>query len=62
VRRAGFLAGCGIEPGGNSPGRPDFELRRTEIRGTDSLLRFALAVWLGDSLRDRRANGRRRGG
>ena len=27
-----------------------YELRRLEVRGTDSLLRFALTVWLGDTL------------
>jgi hypothetical protein len=32
----------------NSPVTPDFELRRTEVRGTDSFVRFALALWLGD--------------
>jgi peptidoglycan/xylan/chitin deacetylase (PgdA/CDA1 family) len=54
ARATGFWGACGIEPGLNSPGRSDFDLRRTEIRGSDSLLRFALAVWLGDGLRERR--------
>ena len=61
VGQAGYLAGCGIEAGGNSPARPDVALRRTEVWGTDSLLRFALAVCLGDSLGDRRWIGRHGG-
>jgi len=61
VREAGFWGACGIEPGLNGPGRSEFDLRRTEIRGTDSLLRFALAVWLGDGLRGRGAAAPKRG-
>ena len=38
---------CGIEEGRNSPGTPQFALRRCEIHGTDSLLRFALTLALG---------------
>jgi peptidoglycan/xylan/chitin deacetylase (PgdA/CDA1 family)/GT2 family glycosyltransferase len=53
AEQAGFDAACGIEPGGNSLGTPSYALHRTEIYGTDSLLRFALAVWLGDAFRGR---------
>jgi glycosyltransferase involved in cell wall biosynthesis len=53
VQAAGFRAACGIYPGGNGAGTPAYALRRTEIYGTDSLLRFALAVQLGDALRPR---------
>jgi peptidoglycan/xylan/chitin deacetylase (PgdA/CDA1 family)/GT2 family glycosyltransferase len=48
VREAGFEAACTITPGPNWPATDPFELRRVEVRGTDSLLRFALTVWLGD--------------
>ena len=47
VEAAGFLSACGIEEGRNSPGTPAFALRRCEIHGTDSLLRFALTLALG---------------
>jgi peptidoglycan/xylan/chitin deacetylase (PgdA/CDA1 family) len=47
VERAGFLSACGIEEGRNSPGTPSYALRRCEIHGTDSLLRFALTLAFG---------------
>jgi glycosyltransferase involved in cell wall biosynthesis/peptidoglycan/xylan/chitin deacetylase (PgdA/CDA1 family) len=47
VEEAGFASACGIEEGRNSPGTPAFALRRVEIHGTDSLLRFALTLALG---------------
>jgi peptidoglycan/xylan/chitin deacetylase (PgdA/CDA1 family) len=47
VRQAGFAGAVGIREGLNGPATSPFSLRRTEIRGTDSLLRFALALWLG---------------
>lgn len=47
VEAAGYAAGCGIDPGFNDAATPLFRLRRTEILGTCSLLRFALALWLG---------------
>jgi peptidoglycan/xylan/chitin deacetylase (PgdA/CDA1 family)/GT2 family glycosyltransferase len=55
VRRAGFLAACGISPGRSRPASDLYALQRLEIRGTDSLLRFALTLWFGDmrSLRRR---------
>jgi len=48
VEQVGYSGACTTRAGLNSPSTPKFELRRTEVRGTDSLLRFALAVWLGD--------------
>jgi peptidoglycan/xylan/chitin deacetylase (PgdA/CDA1 family)/GT2 family glycosyltransferase len=57
VEAAGFVAACGIEPGRNRPNCEPFALRRLEVRGTDSLLRFALTLWLGDTRAFRR--GRR---
>jgi glycosyltransferase involved in cell wall biosynthesis/peptidoglycan/xylan/chitin deacetylase (PgdA/CDA1 family) len=47
VEQAGFASACSIEEGRNSPGTPAFVLRRVEIHGTDSLLRFALTLALG---------------
>ncbi len=48
VEQAGFWGACSTRAGLNSAATPDFELRRTEVRGTDSLMRFILALWLGD--------------
>ncbi len=48
VRDAGFLAACGVDSGRNRPTCDLFALRRFEVHGTDSLLRFALTLWLGD--------------
>ena len=47
VERAGFAGACCSEPGANGLGAPAYALRRIEVRGTDSLADFALAVWLG---------------
>jgi peptidoglycan/xylan/chitin deacetylase (PgdA/CDA1 family) len=47
VERAGFLGACCSYSGVNDPATPLYALRRTEIHGTDSLARFALALWLG---------------
>jgi peptidoglycan/xylan/chitin deacetylase (PgdA/CDA1 family) len=44
---AGFTGACCSRSGVNDPVVPDYLLRRVEVRGTDSLLRFALAVWQG---------------
>jgi peptidoglycan/xylan/chitin deacetylase (PgdA/CDA1 family) len=49
VGRTGFEAACGTREGLNTPATPTFALRRAEIRGTDSLFRFALALWLGET-------------
>jgi peptidoglycan/xylan/chitin deacetylase (PgdA/CDA1 family)/GT2 family glycosyltransferase len=48
VREAGFVAACGITHGPNQPATDSYELRRYEVYGTDSLVRFALMIWLGD--------------
>ena len=48
VEQAGYSGACTTRAGMNSPATPAFELRRTEVRGTDSFMRFALALWLGD--------------
>jgi len=47
VARAGYSAACGIEFGLNDPATPLLQLRRIEIRGNDSMFRFALALWTG---------------
>jgi peptidoglycan/xylan/chitin deacetylase (PgdA/CDA1 family) len=49
VANSGFLGACTIEAGRNRPAIDDFSLRRVEIFGHDSLLRFALTVWLGSA-------------
>ena len=49
AEEAGFQASCSIEPGFNTPATPLHALRRIDIFGTDSLLRFILALWLGDA-------------
>jgi glycosyltransferase involved in cell wall biosynthesis/peptidoglycan/xylan/chitin deacetylase (PgdA/CDA1 family) len=49
VRQAGFAGACTIETGLNTLITSPFALRRTEIQGTDSLLRFVLALWTGDA-------------
>jgi len=53
VQRAGFHAACCSRSGVNDPATPHFELRRVEVRGTDSLLRFAFMVWSGRRVRRR---------
>ena len=50
VEQAGFLGACSVRTGMNSPATPESELRRTEVYGTDSILRFVLSLWLGDDL------------
>jgi peptidoglycan/xylan/chitin deacetylase (PgdA/CDA1 family) len=51
VARAGYLAACGIDPGRNRPSCDPYALKRFEVRGTDSLLRFAVTLWLGEMRR-----------
>jgi peptidoglycan/xylan/chitin deacetylase (PgdA/CDA1 family)/GT2 family glycosyltransferase len=51
VEQAGYLAACGIEPGRNQPSCDLYALKRFEVRGTDSLLRFATTLWLGETRR-----------
>jgi peptidoglycan/xylan/chitin deacetylase (PgdA/CDA1 family)/glycosyltransferase involved in cell wall biosynthesis len=57
VVKAGYLAACGISPGRNRPAGDLYALHRLEVRGTDSLLRFGVTLWLGDT---RSFFGRRR--
>lgn len=47
ARRCGYLCACTSVPGPNDADTPLFALRRTEIRGTDSLLSFILATYFG---------------
>ncbi len=49
VEEAGFAASCSVESGTNVPATPLYALRRVEIWGTDSILHFALSLWLGDA-------------
>ncbi len=49
VRHAGYAAACTIDTGLNTLTTSPWSLRRTEIQGTDSLLRFVLALWTGDA-------------
>ena len=53
VVEAGYLAACGIDPGRNRPACDLYDLKRLEIRGTDSLFRFAATLWLGGRRRRR---------
>jgi peptidoglycan/xylan/chitin deacetylase (PgdA/CDA1 family)/glycosyltransferase involved in cell wall biosynthesis len=55
ARDAGFTLAFGVEPGTNRAAMPPLALRRIEIHGTDSLLRFALTLWLGAGVRRRGA-------
>jgi glycosyltransferase involved in cell wall biosynthesis len=47
VEEAGYLGGCGVESGVNSWSIPLTALRRLEVEGTWSLLRFLLTIRLG---------------
>jgi peptidoglycan/xylan/chitin deacetylase (PgdA/CDA1 family) len=49
VRRAGFGCAVSIRTGRNCAATPPYALRRVEIHGDDSFLRFLLAVVFGDS-------------
>jgi peptidoglycan/xylan/chitin deacetylase (PgdA/CDA1 family) len=44
VADAGFLAACTVQPGVNSTSTPPYELRRYEVRGDASLMRFARTI------------------
>ena len=44
---AGYWGSCGTQTGKNTPDTPLHNLRRTEIRGTDSLVAFAVKLWTG---------------
>jgi peptidoglycan/xylan/chitin deacetylase (PgdA/CDA1 family) len=47
VEEAGYLGACTTTTGLNTPANSRFTLRRTEIRGNFSLIRFLRAVWFG---------------
>lgn len=49
VRAAGFSSACTVSAGRNGPATPLHALRRTEVHGTDSRLRFALGLATGDT-------------
>lgn len=49
VRTAGFIGACSTVLGRNRPSADSYALRRVEVRGSDSLIRFALTLWLGDT-------------
>ena len=49
VRRAGFACALTVKAGRNGPATPPYKLRRAEVRGTDSRLRFWFAVRFGDA-------------
>ena len=48
VEQVGYSGACSTRAGMNSPATPESEMRRTEVRGTDSMARFVLGLWLGD--------------
>lgn len=49
ARRAGYASACTVRAGRSGPATPLYELRRTEVSGTDSFLRFILAITFGDA-------------
>lgn len=49
VRQAGFAAACTVDAGMNGPATTAMALHRTEIYGTDSVLRLCFALWFGDA-------------
>jgi len=48
AEQVGFEGACSTRIGLNTLASPNFELRRSEVRGTDSIARFVLGLWLGD--------------
>jgi peptidoglycan/xylan/chitin deacetylase (PgdA/CDA1 family) len=48
VGDAGFLAACTVRPGVNGTSTPPYELRRYEVRGDESLVRFARTTAVPD--------------
>jgi peptidoglycan/xylan/chitin deacetylase (PgdA/CDA1 family) len=50
VGRLGFRSAVGIQPGTNGPAVAALDLRRYEVHGTASLLRFVVDLWLGRPL------------
>lgn len=53
VEESGFDAACLARHGVNDPNTNRFALRRVEVEGGSSLLRFVLGLWLGDPRPDR---------
>jgi peptidoglycan/xylan/chitin deacetylase (PgdA/CDA1 family)/GT2 family glycosyltransferase len=51
VEEAGFIGACGIQSGRNTLMTPLFDLRRTELLGTDSFLGFTLKLLFGTKVR-----------
>jgi peptidoglycan/xylan/chitin deacetylase (PgdA/CDA1 family)/glycosyltransferase involved in cell wall biosynthesis len=49
VREAGFISACGTKPGHNHLATDPFDLRRALVCGTDTLARFALTLFIGDT-------------
>lgn len=49
VARAGFACALSVRTGRNCAATPPYALRRVEVRGDDSFLRFVLAVVFGES-------------
>ena len=49
VARAGYAAGVTVDAGLNCLATPAAALHRAEIRGTDSVVRLCLALWLGSA-------------
>jgi peptidoglycan/xylan/chitin deacetylase (PgdA/CDA1 family) len=45
AEQAGFECACSTRSGSNDPGVRSHRLRRVEVRGTDTLIQFAIAVW-----------------
>ena len=51
VDQAGFLGGCSVESGFNNWSTPLTALRRLDVPGTGSLIRFVLTLYLGENVR-----------
>jgi GT2 family glycosyltransferase/peptidoglycan/xylan/chitin deacetylase (PgdA/CDA1 family) len=47
IAECGLDGACGVDPGFNTPGTPAHRLRRIEVYGTDSAVRFLLKLTLG---------------
>ncbi len=45
---SGYVAGCTVDAGLNTPTTPAHALRRSEIQGHDPVMSLMLALWLGD--------------
>jgi peptidoglycan/xylan/chitin deacetylase (PgdA/CDA1 family) len=51
VAESGYVGARGTDPGRNRPATDPFDLRWLEVRGTDSLLRFAVMLVAGETRR-----------